>query len=93
MFTGGGNMDKGWEVEWCTHIPVLPCGDSDIDNATLKHKDFATEAEAFEFARKVFPQDKFGCVRVTEFWSEFYEQGRPGKYREYGREEFVDEPA
>lgn len=76
-------LSQGWEVEWCTSIPVDERGESEHDNATFSFRDFATEAEAMAFARTVLPQDQYGSVRVTPFHMERYESNLPGTFREY----------
>lgn len=55
-----------FEVEWVTHIPLDEFGDRDIDNATHKYHVLRTKDEAIDYARKVYPQDKFGAVMISE---------------------------
>lgn len=86
-------LKAGWEVEWCTHIPLIPgTQDGDLDMATYMRSDFADKAAALAFAAKVFQEDKFGCVRVSQFEMVAWEPGWPKTRREYiGEPEYVDE--
>ena len=59
--------DSGYEVEWCSHIPELYPGEADHDNAVCHFEDFRTLEEAKAFAKKVYPQDQYGSVRITPF--------------------------
>lgn len=83
---------KGWEVEWCSHVPVID-GDAQLDDAVMHFKDFPIEQKdkAVEFAKKKLEIDWFGSVRITEFYMEPFEPGYPGLTREYsGQPEYID---
>ena len=58
--------DRMFEVEWCTKIPRDENGDADLDRATYRIGMVATREAALALAKKVYPQDQFGCVAVTE---------------------------
>lgn len=82
-------LDRGWEVEWCSHIPRVKddegndTEEADLDGASIHACDFLTLTVARAFAKKVFPEDQFGCVRITQFEMLPYEPGSRAKYREY----------
>lgn len=82
-------LDRGWEVEWCSHIPRVKdddgndTEDSDLDNCTLHVRDFMTVEAARAYAKQIFPKDQFGSVRICRFEMLPYEPGSRGKYREY----------
>lgn len=78
----GLRLLRGWEVEWCAGCPVVD-GDTDIDAADMRFRDFATQAAAMDFARKVYKDSFFGCAMVNEFYLEPFEPGFPGLTREY----------
>ena len=59
--------DSGWEVEWCSHLPVNEFGDADIDRAKYHRRYFQKRDAAFTFARQVLSKDVFGSVIVTPF--------------------------
>ena len=60
---------KGWEVEWCVELPIVPGtkNDADFDRAKYARADFADKPAAMAYAKSVLPKDCFGAVRVTEF--------------------------
>ncbi len=79
-----------YEVQWCSQLPILSCGDCDIDNAEYKHRDFKNKTLAEKYAEKVLPKDCFGEARIQEFRMVLIERGFPGKRREYiGEPEFI----
>lgn len=61
------HLPKGFEVEWCKHVPCFPDGSADIDQAEYVVEEFANKAEATKRAAEVLPLDAFGSVRITEF--------------------------
>ena len=82
-----------FEVEWTASVPTDDCGDADLDAADTRQKYFRTLESARKYARKVYPDDWFGAVRITECHEELYEPGLPGKYLEYdGDSEFYEGP-
>ena len=83
-------LKRGFEVEWCAGCPVRD-GETIMDAADWRFKDFADKPAAMAFAAKVLPKDFFGSVRVTEFEMQPYEPGYPGLCREHiGDPEYVD---
>ena len=76
---------KGFEVEWCVELPIVPGtkNDADIDRAKYARTDFADKPVAMAFAKTVLPKDCFGAVRVTEFEMQEIEPGVPAWDREY----------
>jgi hypothetical protein len=83
---------KGYEVEWCAGCPVDPeSGDTDLDAADMRIKDFADLKAARRFAKKKLAEDFFGSVRITPFELQPYEPGYPGLTREYiGEPEYIE---
>jgi hypothetical protein len=81
--------ETGFEVEWTTDVPEEN-GESDFDAGTVNVKDFRTFEAATAYARKIFPEDFFGSVRITEWESLPYEEGYPGRYKETVREWFYE---
>jgi hypothetical protein len=85
-------LDAGWEVEWCYHLPPLYPGadEADLDNAKYHRRNFATRDEALAFARQVYPEDRFGEVRISLFEMVPISTDWPrGRHREYiGEPEF-----
>ena len=61
--------DTGYEVEWCCDLPTYPDDPNtiDTDNAKYVRRDFRTKEDAYAYAKKVFPKDKGGAVRITPF--------------------------
>ncbi len=59
--------DTGWEVEWCSVLPVDENGDADRDSATHVARYYRDKAAAEVYARKVYPKDQFGSVAITPF--------------------------
>ena len=76
-------LDKGFEVEWCTHVPDDGYGGADFDRATIVREDFATIEEARARAVEAYEQDVSGQVVITQFEMVPYEPGFPAKYAEY----------
>lgn len=74
---------SGFEVEWCSKLPLFADGSCDIDHATYLTQDFATEPEAIAYAREVLPKDCFGVVRVTPFEMQEIEPGIRAYRREF----------
>jgi hypothetical protein len=84
-------MKSGWEVEWCSELPLTPEGETDHDSATFRIKDFADHEAAIRFAKQILSKDQYGSVRVTRFHQEPYRDGYPGSFREYdGESEHID---
>lgn len=86
------NLMKGWEVEWCSDVPVID-GDAQLDDAKMHFKDFPLDkkAEAVAFAKEKVKDDWFGSVRITEFEMVPYEPGYPGLCREHvGQPEYIE---
>ena len=79
-------LAKGFEVEWCAGVPKDEDGENDLDSADYRIRDFATIEAARVHAKKVFPKDWFGSVRITPFEMVPYEEGRPAKFKEYSGE-------
>lgn len=73
---------KGWEVEWCAGCPERD-GDTDLDAADMRFRDFATRDAAMKYAQEVLPKDFFGQVTVNEFEMVPFEPGFPGLTRDY----------
>jgi hypothetical protein len=59
--------ETGWEVEWCSHIPLDENGDGLLDQAERHFRDFVEKSDAEAFAKEVYPLDAFGSVRITPF--------------------------
>jgi hypothetical protein len=76
-------LRKGFEVEWVPHVPILDTGEADIDNATVKHRDFADIESARIFAKLVLDEDFFGSVAITPFEYVPFEPGFPLLDKEY----------
>jgi hypothetical protein len=88
----GNKLERGFEVEWCSKLPVDEFGSSDFDRATMNCVDFATIEDARVFAKEIYPKDMIGEVRITEFEMVPYEPGLPGTYAEYiGESEYYSE--
>lgn len=83
---------RGYEVEWCAGCPVdEESGDTDLDRADMRCKDFADLKAARRFAKKKVGDDFFGSVRITPFEYQPYEPGYPGLCKEYtGESEYVE---
>ena len=69
--------DTCWEVEWCSHIPLNEFGDGDLDRCVMHVKSYKWEQRAREYAKRVFPQDAFGSVRITPMEFVAYAPGDP----------------
>ena len=76
---------KGFEVEWCVELPIVPGtkNDADIDRAKYARADFADKPAAMAYAKSVLPKDCFGAVRVTEFEMQEIEPGVRAWDRDY----------
>lgn len=59
--------DSGFEVEWCSSIPVDEYGDNNLDAAVYHSVYFKTEDEALTYAKSIYPKDQFGSVQITPF--------------------------
>ena len=71
-----------FEVEWCTFLPSDGAGGVDIDKAKYRAERFRTRAQALDFAKKVFGEDKFGSVRITKVeFVDPYGDGLPRTFR------------
>jgi hypothetical protein len=85
-------LERGFEVEWLTDVPLNEFGDADIDRGKTNTVDFASIEDALGHARKVMPLDFYGAPIITEFEMVPYVAGKPGTYREYiGQAQGVDE--
>ncbi len=66
--------DIAFEVEWCPVLPLFEDGSADIDHAQYKREYSKTESGAEVIARRVYPLDKFGAVRITKVeWRDQHE--------------------
>ncbi len=84
---------KGWEVEWCANVPKDEDGENLLDDADYRIKDFLTREAAIKFAKKIFPKDWFGGVKITPFTLVPIEPGYPGLEKEYGESEYCERAA
>lgn len=58
--------ESAWEVEWCYELPTVEgCNDADIDRAKFSRSMVKSKEAAMELAKKVYPLDKFGAVKIT----------------------------
>lgn len=57
--------DEAWEVEWCDNLPLNGAGEGLLDKAHYVRRYAGTLREAMQAAKKVYPQDQFGAVRIT----------------------------
>lgn len=69
--------DEGYEVEWCSEIPLIPgTTDGDLDKAKYHRKVVRTKAEAWKLAKEVYPRDAFSSVRISPVkFSDPYDMG------------------
>lgn len=81
----------GWEVEWCSELPIDEFGDTDMDRAVMCFRDFQTLEAARKFAKRILPKDQFGVVTINEFQMIPFEPGYPPTDRDYiGRAEHIE---
>lgn len=62
--------EKGYEVEWCYEIAFVdgnPEYGIEPDKCKYAFRDFPNRGLARAFAKKIFPKDQFGAVRITPF--------------------------
>ena len=76
--------DSGWEVEWCESIPLDENGDALMDELPMQCRNFLDKESAIKFAKKIYPKDAFGSVRITPFTIEPLSDTWPyGRHMEY----------
>lgn len=84
-------LDRGFEVEWCSDMPGDESGDCYPDRATYECRDFKSIEDARVFAKEIYPSDVCGSVSITEFQRVPYEPGFPATYAEYiGEPEYYE---
>lgn len=85
--------DRAFEVEWCYELPLDEFGDANLDCAKQAVRYVPTHEEALAVAKKVFPKDQFGSVRITpvEYTDPFGDRV-PSTYlwEAHGESEFYD---
>lgn len=82
------SADTRYAIEWCYDLPDDGFGGCDVDAAKYKTEYRATEAEAIDRAKELYPSDKFGSVIVTEERREI----EPYITRDLGRNYYTWEP-
>lgn len=60
-------LREGFEVEWCSKLPVDEHGDADHDSATIEVHYISTIEAARRKAVEVFPLDQYKQVLITPF--------------------------
>lgn len=56
---------RGFSVEYCASVPRNESGDADLDRAVYFERFFKSHGAAMRYAKKVYPKDVFGCVRIA----------------------------
>ncbi|MBV8094428.1 MAG: hypothetical protein JO110_14625 [Acetobacteraceae bacterium] len=59
--------DECWFVEWCVALAFDSVGDVDRDGCTMERRQVATEAEAEQLAREIWPQTH-GIFGIVNYW-------------------------
>jgi hypothetical protein len=61
--------DAGWEVEWCTDVPILEedLRTAKMDGASFKRRWFKYRDDAIKFAQEIAHENVLDSVRVGLF--------------------------
>jgi len=80
----GNTGDLLYEVEWCTDMPQDENGDVDFYECTYDQEYLKTQEEAIAFAKKIFPKDLVGEVKIRPGYLELKDPDFPvlGHYLE-----------